>query len=156
MAETPQAVPPAQPAWLSLVDGEMCINHAHPVIAALMDVLTIDGDYEYGLDVLGRWQAALGVTADQTKTDRAAARIEEIRQGLKHVGEGGMTSGDCNECNWKWPCPTYAWATTDRDPNGPWDPADDEPAEPQGGAQDEADGECLDATFYHDDEDDDA
>jgi hypothetical protein len=69
MAETPQTVPPAQPAWLSLVDGEMCINHAHPVIAALMDVLTIDGDYEYGLDVLGRWQAALGVTAGQTKTD---------------------------------------------------------------------------------------
>lgn len=44
-----------------------------------------------------------------------------------HVGGGGLTSGDCNECGEPSPCPTYTWATTDRDPLATWDPADDEP-----------------------------
>lgn len=39
---------------------------------------------------------------------------------------GGMTSGDCAECGWTWPCPTYIWATTDRDPLATWGPSDDE------------------------------
>lgn len=59
-----------------------------------------------------------------TAAANARARIAEAHS--KHVDEHGGTTGACNECNWNWPCPTYVWATTDRDPNGPWDPADDE------------------------------
>lgn len=51
------------------------------------------------------------------------ARIAEMH--TKHVTAGGMTSGDCDECWLIWPCPTYVWATTDRDPLAPWDPSDD-------------------------------
>lgn len=43
-----------------------------------------------------------------------------------HTAEGGTTSGDCNECGEPSPCPTYVWATTDRDPLATWDPADDQ------------------------------
>lgn len=46
----------------------------------------------------------------------------------KYVAGHGMTNGDCNECGDRWPCPTYTWATTDRDPLATWDPADDEVA----------------------------
>lgn len=62
-----------------------------------------------------------------TAAKNALARIAEAHS--KHVDERGGTTGACNECNWNWPCPTYVWATTDRDPNGPWDPADDETTE---------------------------
>jgi hypothetical protein len=52
------------------------------------------------------------------------ARIAEAHH--KEVDAAGGTFGDCTECWWAWPCPTYAWATTDRDPVAdPWDPNDD-------------------------------
>ena len=44
----------------------------------------------------------------------------------KNSTAGGMTSGDCDECGWIHPCPTYVWATTDRDVLAAWNPADDE------------------------------
>lgn len=56
-------------------------------------------------------------------TDRLA-RIAHAH--AKNQAPGGMTSGDCDECGQPWPCPTYTWATTDRDPTATWDPADDE------------------------------
>jgi hypothetical protein len=53
------------------------------------------------------------------------ARIAEAH--CKNVDESGGTWGDCNECGWSWPCPTYAWATTERDHIlDPWNPSDDE------------------------------
>ncbi|MER5482959.1 hypothetical protein ABT024_07045 [Streptomyces sp. NPDC002812] len=52
------------------------------------------------------------------------ARIAEAHS--KNLTVGGMTSGDCDECEQRWPCPTYVWATTDRDLIATWDPADDE------------------------------
>lgn len=61
-----------------------------------------------------------------TPSDRLA-RIAEAH--AKYVAFGGLTSGECRECGESWPCPTYAWATTDRDPLATWDPADDEPTE---------------------------
>jgi hypothetical protein len=39
----------------------------------------------------------------------------------KQVGAGGTTTGDCNECGWAWPCPTYRWATELVDVNCTWD-----------------------------------
>jgi hypothetical protein len=45
----------------------------------------------------------------------------------KQVDSHGGTDGYCVECDETWPCPTWTWATTDRDPNATWDPADDEP-----------------------------
>lgn len=52
------------------------------------------------------------------------ARIAEAHQ--KCVDEHGGTDGDCNECGWTWPCPTYVWATTPRNPHvDTWDPSDD-------------------------------
>jgi hypothetical protein len=60
--------------------------------------------------------------------DSPEARLGRIAEAhSEHLGDGGFTFGDCNECGHVWPCPTYAWATTDRDPLATWDPADDEP-----------------------------
>lgn len=61
------------------------------------------------------------------KTAGPPARLARIAEAhSKDVGPGGLTSGDCTECGHAWPCPTYTWATTDRDPLATWDPADDE------------------------------
>lgn len=54
------------------------------------------------------------------------ARIAEAH--CKDVGEGGLTSGLCVECDQPHPCLTYIWATTDRDPLSTWDPADEDVA----------------------------
>lgn len=56
--------------------------------------------------------------------DPRLARIAEAHS--KDAGEGGLTNGDCNECGHPHPCPTYIWATTDRDPLATWDPNDDD------------------------------
>ncbi|MFE7972977.1 hypothetical protein [Streptomyces shenzhenensis] len=50
------------------------------------------------------------------------ARIAEAHS--KNVMDGGLTDGDCTECGHPHPCPTYVWATTDRDVLATWDPAD--------------------------------
>jgi hypothetical protein len=58
---------------------------------------------------------------------KAAARLSRIAEAhSKSVGDGGLTDGLCAECGHPDPCPTYMWATTDRDPLATWDPADDE------------------------------
>lgn len=60
--------------------------------------------------------------------DSPEARLGRIAEAhSEHLGDGGFTFGDCNECGHIWPCPTSAWATTERDPLATWDPADDEP-----------------------------
>jgi hypothetical protein len=44
----------------------------------------------------------------------ASMRLNYIAQmHHKHVDESGGTTGDCNECGWGWPCPTYRWATAE-------------------------------------------
>lgn len=58
------------------------------------------------------------------------ARLHCIAQAhAKEVLEGGLTSGCCVECGHAWPCPTFVWASTERDPLATWDPADDEQPE---------------------------
>lgn len=66
-------------------------------------------------------------------------RLDRIAEAHhKQVDESGGTYGDCNECGWSWPCPTYAWATTERDRAlDPWDPSDDEADTPHKAASDE-------------------
>lgn len=55
-------------------------------------------------------------------------RLLRIAQAhSKDQAPGGMTSGDCAECGWTWPCPTHIWATTNRSMLATWDPTDDEP-----------------------------
>ena len=56
------------------------------------------------------------------------ARLGRIAEAhFKCVDPHGGTHGLCHECNWNWPCPTYVWATTDRDAViACWDPSDDE------------------------------
>lgn len=55
------------------------------------------------------------------------ARLSRIAEAHKpSVGEGGLTDGRCNECNWPAKCPTHVWATQPRDTLSTWDPADDE------------------------------
>jgi hypothetical protein len=62
-------------------------------------------------------------------SDSPADRLSRIAQAhSKDQAAAGSTSGECSECGHAWPCPTYAWATEERDPLAPWDPADDEPA----------------------------
>lgn len=54
-------------------------------------------------------------------------RLERIAQAHhKYVDASGGTWGRCTECDLVWPCPTYVWATDDRNFLQPWDPADDE------------------------------
>lgn len=53
------------------------------------------------------------------------ARIAEAHH--KHVDAHGGNYGTCAECEMAWPCPTYAWATTDRNAAiDCWDPRNDE------------------------------
>jgi hypothetical protein len=60
----------------------------------------------------------------------AADRLARIAHAHeKEALAGGLTSGLCVECGHAWPCPTYAWATTERDFNATWDPRDDEEGE---------------------------
>lgn len=56
----------------------------------------------------------------QDRLDRIAQAHVPIRYPL------GITDGLCAECGYPSPCPTYVWATTDRDPLATWDPTDDE------------------------------
>lgn len=61
-----------------------------------------------------------------TGTVGPKARLARIAQAhSKNQAGGGLTSGDCTECGHPHPCPTWTWATTDRDPLATWDPADD-------------------------------
>ena len=54
-------------------------------------------------------------------------RLARIAEGhSQETLPGGLTSGLCDECGHRWPCPTQIWATADRDPLATWDPADDE------------------------------
>lgn len=57
-------------------------------------------------------------------TEERLARIAEFHH--KWVDEHGGTLGECSECSLNWPCPTYVWATSERDLTACWDPADDE------------------------------
>ncbi len=60
---------------------------------------------------------------------RAARADKIVGMHQKHVGPGGLTSGDCTECGYAWPCPTYEWAKPDSTRDWVvdcWDPADDE------------------------------
>lgn len=92
------------------------------LIALLAEAENARDQYEAESKRLGDFANA---KVQQLKAARAVRdRIAEAHS--KHVDEHGATSGLCNECDWTWPCPTYVWATTDRDPNGPWDPKDDE------------------------------
>lgn len=62
----------------------------------------------------------------------AAGRLGRIAEShCMDVTEGGLTSGLCVECARPHPCPTYIWATTERDPLSTWDPDDDEVPEVQ-------------------------
>jgi hypothetical protein len=64
---------------------------------------------------------------DTWAAGKAEARLSRIAEAhSKSVGEGGLTDALCGECGLPDPCPTFAWATTDRDPLATWDPADDE------------------------------
>ncbi|MFF8840529.1 hypothetical protein [Streptomyces sp. NPDC015130] len=59
-----------------------------------------------------------------------SARLARIAQAhTQDTTSGGLTTGNCVECGHPSPCPTYTWATTDRDPLATWDPADDEDEE---------------------------
>lgn len=64
----------------------------------------------------------------RVESDRQTAALTRIAAAhCKYVDSLGGTDGNCRECRDMWPCPTYAWATTDREPLGPWNPIDDEP-----------------------------
>lgn len=57
----------------------------------------------------------------------AEGRLARIAEGHeKNQYAGGLTDGECAECGWPHPCPTFIWATTERDPLAPWNARDDE------------------------------
>lgn len=47
------------------------------------------------------------------------ARIAEAHH--KNVDSHSGTFGECDECSWTWPCPTYIWATTDKKYMDSWE-----------------------------------
>lgn len=65
---------------------------------------------------------ATQIVLDDSPRNRLA-RIAEAHSS--DSAPSGLTSGNCTECGHHWPCPTYTWATTDRDPLATWDPNDD-------------------------------
>lgn len=72
------------------------------------------------------WQAHDRVANERAILRGHLSRIAEAHH--KNVDEHGGTYGECNECSWTWPCPTYVWAT-DLDRNdliACWDPSDDD------------------------------
>jgi hypothetical protein len=76
-------------------------------------------------------EGATEIVWDDNGSD--AGRLARIAEAHSKDQAGhGMTSGNCNECNWSHPCPTYVWATTVRDLLATWDPADDEDGEAEG------------------------
>jgi len=71
--------------------------------------------------------ASLFALMPETRLSTAEERLSRIAQAhSKNELAGGGTTGDCDECGYHWPCPTYVWATSDRDPLATWDPKDDE------------------------------
>jgi len=87
----------------------------------------IDADYVcklcHALD-----EDALIVELNRLRADVKAlrARVGRIAEAhCKDVDDHGGTYGVCDECGWPYPCPTYVWATTERDSLSTWDPADD-------------------------------
>jgi hypothetical protein len=85
-----------------------------------------------------RLAAVLTIAADhadgkESVTSGVEQRMQRIAEmHAKQVDEHGGTTGDCNECGWAWPCPTYAWANRDSTRDAlfsPWDPSDDEEVE---------------------------
>ncbi|HEX5522700.1 MAG TPA: hypothetical protein VFX53_04580 [Pedococcus sp.] len=67
------------------------------------------------------------LSAEQVAVAPFAIRLARIAEAHHmSIDRDGGTYGDCNECGWAHPCPTYVWATTDRDPLSTWDPADDD------------------------------
>lgn len=69
------------------------------------------------------WRVAALVLAHHRATAVLANIASAHQQG---TGPVGMVDGFCVECTWAWPCPTYLWASGERDPLSPWNPADDD------------------------------
>ena len=47
-----------------------------------------------------------------------AGQLARIAQA--HYLTPHRADGYCDECAWRWPCPTYRWATMDMDVLGHW------------------------------------
>jgi hypothetical protein len=73
------------------------------------------------------YAARLIIAALNSFDQQPAARLARIAEAHhKHIDGHGGTDGMCHECGWHWPCPTWTWATEDRDPLACWNPRDDE------------------------------
>ena len=69
--------------------------------------------------------ASLFDLVPSTSLSTAEDRLSRIAEAhSKNQLAGGGTTGDCDECGYHWPCPTYVWATGDRSPLATWDPKD--------------------------------
>lgn len=65
----------------------------------------------------------------------------------KDIDRVGGSWGVCVECGHSWPCPTFVWATEERDPYlSPWDPADDVAEDNQ---QSQLNGHCAEKRGRH-------
>jgi hypothetical protein len=88
---------------------------------------------EYRIMRTEREDASLFALMPNVSLSTAEDRLSRIAQAhKKDVDSAGGTHGVCVECYQAWGekgCPTYVWATTDRDPLSTWDPDDDETLE---------------------------
>lgn len=121
-----------------------------PALLAKLDEIDRARDHaEFEADQLRMESRRLGDQANhlvQQVNAACAARQRIAEAHHKHVDAHGGTYGECNECSNAWPCPTYVWATTERDPLATWDPADDAApavAVPDAGSGETTDGEVA-------------
>ena len=57
----------------------------------------------------------------------AVDRLSRIADAhVRAILDGGLFDDFCMECQLPWPCPTYVWATTERNVCAPWNPLDDD------------------------------
>jgi hypothetical protein len=136
--------PPDPPGWGPVTTGPQPAPHTtRRITMTAYDELSDDARNLMGdFSELGIAEIAADAQRTVNSLGRQLARAEQERNRLterlariaqahtKYVDGHGGTSGDCTGCGESSPCPTYVWATEDRNPDATWDPADDEPEPP--------------------------
>lgn len=92
-----------------------------------------DGDWlvmlsrsEYAIMRVSQSESLFSIMPNVARNTPEGRLARIAQQHTKDTLDSGMTSGLCVECDHRWPCPTYVWATKDRDSiENTWDPADD-------------------------------
>ena len=91
--------------------------------AAEMETDHAEGDQEVQRSLM---VVLVSLVCEQKRCQYLLRKFDRIREAhSKHIDAHGRTSGECNECGLSWPCPTYTWVSTNKDPvMDTWAPSD--------------------------------